>query len=79
MIVMTVIFSSLDLRVTDALVEFNAIMEADIRAAHGEIVERPRLSGVPEHIYIAAMCSQDEDQKAHDAEVDAQRGRLQEP
>jgi hypothetical protein len=76
---MAALFSSLDLRTSEALREFNAITEADIRTAHGEIVKRPNLSGVPEHIYTAAVCSQDEDLKAHDAEVDAQRSRLQEP
>lgn len=77
--VMAIIFSSLDLRTCEALREFDAITEADIRTAHGETVERPNLSGVPEYIYRAAVCSQDGDLKAHDEEVDAQRRRLQEP
>jgi hypothetical protein len=65
-------FSSLDIDICSATSEFEAIAEADIREAHGEIVARPILSGVPEYVYVGSVHSQDEDQKAFAAEIDAQ-------
>ena len=65
-------FSDLEIRLSEASLEFDAIAEADIRAAHGEVVDRPGLTGIPEYIYTALMHSSDEDQKAYDAEVASQ-------
>jgi hypothetical protein len=56
--------------------EFQGVAEADIRAAHSEIVSRPALSGVPAYVYEAAVHCQDGDLKAHEAEVETQRHLL---
>ena len=51
----------------------HAVTEAHIRDAHGQPSTRPKSLDVAPHLYAAAMYSLDEDQKAYDAEVDAQR------
>ncbi|HEV8043072.1 MAG TPA: hypothetical protein VGP62_29605 [Bryobacteraceae bacterium] len=50
--------------------------ESDIRDAHGEMVPRLSLPKIPPYLYEAVIHDMVEDQKAYDAEVDAQRGAL---
>jgi dihydrodipicolinate reductase len=65
-------FSKFDVLLADALREFHQVAEADIREAHHEPAARPRLSGTPQYLYDALAHSLDEDQKAYDAELEAQ-------
>lgn len=67
--------SELEVNVARASKEFLRMAEADIREAHGEVVSRPRLSGIPDYIYEALAHNLDEDLKAYEAEV-AEQYRL---
>jgi hypothetical protein len=68
----TIRFSSFDVQSANALREFEAVAEADIREAHREASSRPKLTGIPAYIYEAAVHAQDTDQKAHEEEIAAQ-------
>ena len=69
-------FSKLHLDVNEVRRTLETVTEADIRDAHGEPVPRPSLPNIPPYLYEAVMHDADEDQKSHDAEVDAQRRAL---
>lgn len=71
-----VTLSRFTIDLADALKEFEAAAEADIKQAHGEAIPRPRLTGVPEHRYHAALVAMDRDQKDHDEEMAAQQRSL---
>jgi hypothetical protein len=71
-------FSAFDIVLADTVRKLYTIVEADIRGAYGEAIVRPSVE-VPDYIYAAAVRSEDEDLRAHDAEVSAQLRRLQEP
>ncbi len=65
--------SALDIHIARASDEFfSRVVEADIREAHGEVISRVALSGVPEYVYEALVRSLDEDQKSIEAEVEEQ-------
>jgi hypothetical protein len=69
-------FDAFTINLAKAVREFEAVAEADIRDAHGEIASRPSLSGIPEYLYDAAMRAEDADMKAHYEEVAAQQRAL---
>jgi hypothetical protein len=75
---MTVI-SEFDLRCREALGDFMAIVESDIRSAHGEPNTRPVLSDYPDYVYAAAVIGEDADFKEYEEEIEAQRRALKEP
>ena len=61
-----------DLQIHKIAKHYLAVAEADIRQAHGQEASRPAPLDHPEHLYEAARHSMDEDQKAYDAEIEAQ-------
>jgi hypothetical protein len=69
-------FSTLHLRVNEARRNLETVTEADVRDAYGEPVPRPSLPAIPTYLYEAVIHDMDEDQKSHDAEVDARRRAL---
>jgi hypothetical protein len=64
--------SNLDVLAYRAGQELWAIVEADIRSAHGETVDRPIPSNIPGYIYEAAIHQQDTDRRDYESEVEAQ-------
>jgi hypothetical protein len=74
MISMAIItISGLDIQAHEASKHFHQVAEADIRDAHGQTCVRPTPRYFPGYVYEASVRSNDEDQKAYDAEVEAQR------
>jgi hypothetical protein len=65
-------FSRLDLAIAQAKVRFDQLIEAYICSAHGESIALPTVNDVPEYLVEALVHFLDEDQKAYQAELEAQ-------
>jgi hypothetical protein len=69
-------FSKLQLDISKTRRTLETMNEADVRDAHGDPVPRPSLPNIPLYLYEAVIRDVDQDQKSHEAEVDARRRLL---